>query len=290
MNIAHPAALAFAADVPQCHVLLVDDDPDCLVEYAEIVDSLGYQCEMARDARSALRLIAEGLPIGIVVTDLDMPDMDGIAFLDELASRFSPVRPIVPVVVTGFGSLDGAVQAMRFNAVDFLLKPVAPKDFAASLRRASAQWAKLVRQVPPSPYPAPDQIAPVTPATATVAEQATQPPGKEELIASVRSIIRTRKSRGDYLDAELFADPSWDILLDLTLARLEGTPVPVSSACAAAHVPFTTAFRYVKQLVDMGLVRRWRDPTDHRRVLLEIEERTLVAMTRYLVAIQGRVA
>ena len=303
MNILHPAALALAVDGPQSRILLVDDDPDCLDEYAEVADSLGYQCVKAADAGEALRKIADDPRIGIVVTDVRMPAMDGITFLDELASRFAMVRPIVPIVVTGFGTLDCAVQAMRFNAVDFLSKPVSPEELAAALRRASARRTQLARQMLQAQQTQLDEAAQPAgesgPGRAEGAEDAgdagaglsdrgCEPPRKEDLIAQIRSIIRTRKRRGDFLDSELFADPSWDILLDLTLAKLEGAAVPVSSACAAAQVPFTTAFRYVKQLVDAGMVRRWKDPKDHRRVLLELEDRTLEAMTSYLVAVMKR--
>lgn len=269
-------------DATQCRILLVDDDSDCLGEYAEAVSSLGYLCETATDAREALRLITDDQTIGIVITDVQMPAMDGITFLDELASRFAPLRPIVPIVITGFGSMDCAVQAMRFNAVDFLSKPVSLTDLAASLRRALARWGQMTRQMMPQ-FAAESSLPPVDQADAKG-----EVPSKESLIESVRSIIRRRQRRSDFLDSELFADPSWDILLDLTLAKLEGEAVPVSSACAAAQVPYTTALRYVKQLVDTGLVFRWKDPTDQRRVLLELEDRTFDAMTRYLVAIARR--
>lgn len=282
MILAHPALPAPHFDLALCRVLLVDDDADCLGEYAEAVTSLGYQCVTASDAREALRLIAEDATIGIVITDVQMPAMDGITFLDELASRFATTRVIVPIVVTGFGSMDCAVQAMRFNAVDFLSKPVSSMDIAASLRRASARWAQMAMQLQQTQLAAQGQPAGKTPAPADLAGDV---PTKEAMVAQIRSIIRKRQRRTDFLDAELFADPSWDILLDLTLAKLEGAAVPVSSACAAAQVPYTTALRYVKQLVDTGLVFRWKDPTDQRRVLLEIEDRTLDAMTRYVMAI-----
>lgn len=61
-------------------------------------------------------------------------------------------------------------------------------------------------------------------------------------------------------------------------------PVPVSSACAAADVPFTTAYRYVGNLVDRGMVRRWKDPLDQRRVLLELEDATFQAMSDFLLS------
>lgn len=280
-------------DAAHCNVLILDDDATCVEEYAETVESLGYTTVTALDAGTALRLLADDKRIGIVMTDLQMPSMDGLTFLDELSSRFAPIRPLVAIVVTGFGSLENAVQAMRFNAVDFLQKPVSRDNLALALRRASTRWAQLVgqwrlralmdrgRQEPAIP---PAAAAPK--ASGDTAPGA--PPDAKELQAFVRSIIRSRQQRSEFLDPELFADPSWDILLDLTSARFEGKPVPVSSACAASNVPFTTAFRYVKLLVDAGLVRRWNDPADKRRVLLELEDSTFEAMSAYLSAIMRR--
>lgn len=280
-------------DVAHCHVLILDDDATCVEEYAETVESLGYTTVTALDAATALRLLADDKRIGIVMTDLQMPSMDGLTFLDELSSRFAPIRPLVAIVVTGFGSLENAVQAMRFNAVDFLQKPVSRDNLALALRRASTRWAQLVgqwrlralmdrgRQEPAIP-----QAAAAPRAFGDTVPDA--PPDARELQAFVRSIIRSRQQRSEFLDPELFADPSWDILLDLTSARFEGKPVPVSSACAASNVPFTTAFRYVKLLVDAGLIRRWNDPADKRRVLLELEDSTFEAMSAYLSAIMRR--
>lgn len=280
-----------AANLTQCHVLVVDDDRACLDEYAEIVDSLGYRCARAPDARSALHILAEDDRIGIVVTDLQMPAMDGISFLDELSARFAPVRPIVALVVTGFGSLDTAVQAMRFNAIDFLSKPVSRDSFSAALRRASNRWAQLVGQLRLAAMSGAGGPLPVGREggeSAPAGNEAPAVPDQAALLAFVRSVILSRQKRADYLDADLFSDPAWDILLDLTSARLEGKAVPVSSACAAAHVPFSTAFRHVGHLVESGLVRRWKDPADRRRDLLELHDETMTAMTRYLTAVMQR--
>lgn len=94
-------------------------------------------------------------------------------------------------------------------------------------------------------------------------------------------MVKERRKREDFLDSELFADPVWDLLLDLTSARLQNSPVTVMSACAAAQVPTTTALRYLRQLEKQGLVRRWTDPTDKRRVFVELCDETFEAMVGY---------
>lgn len=263
-----------------CSVIIVDDDADALEEYAEIAHSLGYDCLTASDAYAAMKTLAENPRIGIVITDLKMPVIDGLSFLDELDTRIAKFRPIVSVVITGYGTFDSLVEAMRFNARDFLQKPVTKEALAAVLRRASRTWNQIAFSFRTGG------------ATGEAGEDTSLafgrqlPPGKEltdrEILQIAKNLVRRRERRGEFLDPELFSDPSWDILLDLTAAKLEGIAVPVSSACAATRLPLSTALRYVRSLVDAGFVRRWKDPTDRRRDLLEIEEPTLDSMRRYL--------
>src|SRR5438309_11027674 len=74
---------------------------------------------------------------------------------------------------------------------------------------------------------------------------------------TVASAIRARRLRAGYFQEDLFADPAWDMMLDLFHAELTHRRVPVSSLCNAAAVPATTALRWIKTMVDKGLfVRR----------------------------------
>lgn len=83
-------------------------------------------------------------------------------------------------------------------------------------------------------------------------------PTPEAVRAQLRREIKARRTRERLLPEGLFADPAWDILLDLTLARLDGRQTPVSSLCIAAAVPTTTALRWIKTLLDRGLIERRR--------------------------------
>ncbi|HEV2866917.1 MAG TPA: winged helix DNA-binding protein [Allosphingosinicella sp.] len=104
--------------------------------------------------------------------------------------------------------------------------------------------------------------------------------------AYVRSLIRARRLRDQYFRGELFADPAWDMLLDLMAARLEGDRVAVSSLCIAAAVPATTALRWIKALTDRGLFVRSADPEDGRRVYIELADETAHSLAAYLRAVQ----
>jgi FixJ family two-component response regulator/DNA-binding MarR family transcriptional regulator len=266
----------------QVKVLVLDDDLDCLLEYGDNVQNLGYECLTSANPIEALRLIENDPTIGIVITDLSMPFMDGITFLQEADARFALLRPVVPIVITGMGSIESAVQAMNSNAVDFITKPVKHEVLAAALRRAFLRRSQLVSSQLLAAFANAQENGGSEPdRTAEIADEVAS---DQQLIKLVRTTIRFRQRRKEYLNAELFSDPSWDILLELTLAKLQGESVPVSSACAAADVPFTTAYRYVGSLVEQGMVRRWKDPLDQRRVLLELEDATLKAMSDFLLS------
>ena len=88
----------------------------------------------------------------------------------------------------------------------------------------------------------------------------------------IRAIIRARRLRDHFFKSELFADPAWDMLLDLMAARVEKQRVAVSSLCIAAAVPPTTALSWIKTLCDQGLFVRVADPEDGRRVFIELSD------------------
>ena len=97
----------------------------------------------------------------------------------------------------------------------------------------------------------------------------------------VRTIIRQRQLRAKFFDAELFADPAWDMLLDLTAARAEHTRVSVTSLCIASGVPPTTALRWIGQMTQRGLLERVEDESDRRRAFIALSDSAADAMARY---------
>ena len=101
---------------------------------------------------------------------------------------------------------------------------------------------------------------------------------------SVREIIKKRRLRERYFDAGLFADPAWDILLDLKAAHVEGQNVSVSSLCIAAAVPPTTALRWITAMTESGMLIRRLDPDDARRVFIELSDETHAKLDDYFAA------
>ena len=120
-------------------------------------------------------------------------------------------------------------------------------------------------------------------AAAIAPEEGDQPP---LTAAQIRATIRARRLREQFFKRDLFADPAWDMLLDLMAARLEDRRVAVSSLCIAAAVPPTTALRWIKALCDQGLLVRVADPEDGRRVFIELADATAQRLEAYLKAVQ----
>ena len=97
----------------------------------------------------------------------------------------------------------------------------------------------------------------------------------------VHRIIRQRRLRDRYFDSQLFADPAWDILLDLTAARAEHRRVSVTSLCIAAAVPPTTALRWITQMIETGILVREQDGEDKRRAFVALSDKAAGAMASY---------
>jgi DNA-binding MarR family transcriptional regulator len=106
----------------------------------------------------------------------------------------------------------------------------------------------------------------------------------------VRQIIANRHRRARFFEAHLFADPAWDMLLDLTAAHGEGQKVSVTSLCIAANVPATTALRWLTQMVETGVLSRVADPLDRRRVFIELSDSAKAGMAGFFAALEEPLA
>jgi len=103
----------------------------------------------------------------------------------------------------------------------------------------------------------------------------------------VMSIIRARRLRGHFFEEDLFADPAWDMMLELLHAELLHRRVAISSLCAAAAVPATTALRWLNNLVEKDVCIRRADPLDGRRVYVELTPAASQGMRQYIVRLGG---
>ena len=125
-------------------VLVVDDDPGMRDGMAMSLKRSGFFAEQARNGEEALRMVRPGA-YDAVVTDLRMPGIDGL----QLTARLKAVDPALPVLlITAFGSLEAAREAMRLGAFDFLSKPFSPEELTAALHKALKAEARLKVEEP----------------------------------------------------------------------------------------------------------------------------------------------
>ncbi len=113
-------------------VLVIDDDRSQLRVLEHFLSEAGFAVFTASDASEGLAK-QFGNPADVIVTDLNMPGMDGIGFIRALRER--DIYTAI-VLITGYPTIDAAVEAMRAGAFDFIQKPVESKHLAAVVRKA----------------------------------------------------------------------------------------------------------------------------------------------------------
>ena len=123
-------------------VLIVDDEPDVVSNWARLLERDGYGCLTATDGERALALLEAERP-DVVVTDLHMPRTDGMAVLRR-AVEIDP--DAVVVMITGHGTVPSAVEAMREGAFDYLLKPLPSNDALRLVVERGVEKRRLVEE------------------------------------------------------------------------------------------------------------------------------------------------
>src|SRR3954466_9198085 len=113
-------------------ILVVDDERNVLVTVVAILEQEGYDVDAAPDGQTAIDLI-RSRPYDLVMTDLKMPGVDGLAVLEEVR-KTSPAT--VTLMMTGYGSVDTATEALQLGAYEYLLKPTEVADLKAAVRRS----------------------------------------------------------------------------------------------------------------------------------------------------------
>ena len=227
-------------------------DSDCGPTMDELLDYL--------DAK-----VAEGRFAAVVSTTAEL--------LDPVAARVHD-RAIELIIDAEDSERAAALAVATANAgMDQRVSDVASDQSAARLRQLSDEVSRIAATLA--------RLSAGPAAAAPVIEPAPKADAPEISADTVRSVIRARRLRARYFSEELFADPAWDMLLDLLQAEIAHLRVPVSSLCIAAAVPATTALRWLKTMVSDGLFIRRADPHDGRRVFVELAPETSVALRRY---------
>jgi DNA-binding NtrC family response regulator len=113
-------------------ILVADNEKNLLVTFRDVLEEEGYRVETAEDGEEALEKF-ERAPFEIVITDLRMPRMDGLDLLRRIKQAAADT---CVMVMTGFGTVETAVKAMRLGAYDYISKPFSADEALRVVRRA----------------------------------------------------------------------------------------------------------------------------------------------------------
>ncbi len=116
----------------KAHILVVDDSMDTLELVKRNLESKGYRTSTSSGAVEALKIL-EAAPIDLVITDLKMPEVDGLSFLRHIRENYKDVQVMM---ITGYPSIDGAVVAVKSGAEEYLPKPFTDVELFAAVERA----------------------------------------------------------------------------------------------------------------------------------------------------------
>ncbi len=137
---------------PRARILIVDDDPIVGESLADFLTAEGYEAAACLGASEAVEIITSsevtgpdgsgrrGRPFNVVLCDVAMPGMSGLELLRTITERFPS---LVVLMLTAYGSIESAVEAIRLGASDYLAKPVVDSELRLSLEKALRQQALL---------------------------------------------------------------------------------------------------------------------------------------------------
>ena len=105
-------------------ILIVDDDEYILDSFSQLIALKGYISYTALNGKKALDILSKK-KVDVILTDMKMPEMDGMALLKTVKSKYPDINVII---ITGYGAIDDAVGAMKQGASDYILKPFSPDE------------------------------------------------------------------------------------------------------------------------------------------------------------------
>jgi DNA-binding NtrC family response regulator len=111
--------------------LVVDDEENARIALSRLLSKEGFAVESVANGFEALNYLRQQ-PVQIVVTDINMPEMDGIAFLKELNRNFPKISVIM---ITAYGGVESYLEAMNLGAFEYINKPVKIDELKMILRK-----------------------------------------------------------------------------------------------------------------------------------------------------------
>jgi len=113
------------------HILVVDDSPDTLEVLQRNLQSEGYHVSIAPGAIEAIKIL-ESMPMDLVITDLKMPEVNGLDLVRHIQENFKDTEVMM---ITGYPSIEGAVEAVKSGAEEYLAKPFTDEELFSAVKR-----------------------------------------------------------------------------------------------------------------------------------------------------------
>ena len=122
-------------------ILIVDDEKNYLVVLEALLGAEGYEIVTANDGKAALATVREA-DLDLVITDMKMPGMSGM----ELLAECRKIKPELPVIMmTAFGTIEMAVEAMKKHAYDYIQKPFENEQLKQTIKKALENY-RLIKE------------------------------------------------------------------------------------------------------------------------------------------------
>ncbi|WOE76213.1 hypothetical protein [Alterisphingorhabdus coralli] len=302
---------------PTISVLLLGDD-------SALVDTISADIESVFETTAKHAILTESLESeladdsDLIFLQCDRQVVAGQAFLAALAQRPVTARPAV-IIQCSLETLDDLFLLAEKLEADILIGPDSAErivsltsfarrtglregndDTAQNLRELNEKIADFAKKIERFGQALDNKVltdsAPPKPAQRGMTGRSAVRPDNDAFdpvdpksvsARKVRQLIAQRRMRDRFFDGALFADPAWDILLDLYAAHLEEVSISVSSLCIAAAVPPTTALRWVSLMTRHGILERKPDDEDKRRVYIVLSQQALTAISGYFAQMRG---
>lgn len=259
-------------------VLVVDDDPVGLDGLTAGLKRAGLVCVGARSGWEALETLLKGTIPAVMITDIRMPELDGLELAHRL-SRLGVPRPPEIVFISGSAELDHAVEAIRLRARDLLTKPIDLRRLIQIVREV-----RLERQGPSSWMAKPSRHA--MQLDGAVEGRVQLKPIDVGAMSSVvlNNLRRLRRVSGENLPPGITVEASWEILLDLYVSERQGEHLSLTALGGSAGVPLTSALRRIQELERNGMISRIPDQADKRRVAAHLTEKGREAVQTFILS------
>jgi CheY-like chemotaxis protein len=239
--------------------LVVDDDEAGLYELTAGLRRAGLVCDSASNGWQALERLVQGAMPAVLVSDIKMPELDGLELVQRVARMQLPVLPDF-IFISGNAELPDVVTALRLRARDLLTKPV-------DLRRLIqvVKESQLERQMHSSAAKMPWRNTVPVMADSTIWPPEVSHDVKSLSVAVLTNLRNVQRARVEHLPAGMSIEASWELLLDLYVSEGRGEATSLTSIGISSGVPLTSALRRINELIESGLIAKVSDEKDKRR-------------------------